>query len=406
MIVDEIDNDTDVWPYAERYLGLGTRTYSRFAADLDVDDAYHPQRGPATFDLPTFWIPDEAGAYLTNGIHSGLHALYRTDGRFLLPVHPLTLGTLTDEVLASLRRHEPGPALTVIPSANVRTVFAILLGGRRVPPHFVKLHYPRRLSRFTRRLRRPIIGLQLWVADELNRIGAPFLPEVGGGVFGHDPKQAWGFLLRERQVNARTQPQHVVPMFALYGTDVRSPGDSTLLEQLVVRSGESPTRFLVDRVVAPMVRLWLLAVTQAGCVLEMHGQNTLFGFSDRLGPSLVAYRDCGVYVDPAIRTERGLPDDLPPINVIGRDVGWPRDQVFSLAYDSFLGHHTLAYLAAAARKVFGVPEQVLQEAARAEFRSGAADAPRMPETVSYYDGELHADGGWRLVDTGHAPDWR
>src|SRR5262249_51621671 len=147
----------DVWTQAERYLGVGTRSYSQFSADLDVDDAYHPQRGRASFEVPTFWVPDGVGASLTTGLASDLPARYRRGDRFLLPVHPQTMTMLAEEVLGALRSHQPGPTLTVVPSANVRTVFVLAHGSEPVRPHFVKLHYPRRLSRFTRRLRRPII---------------------------------------------------------------------------------------------------------------------------------------------------------------------------------------------------------------------------------------------------------
>src|SRR5215475_705806 len=88
----------------------------------------------------------------------------------------------SSDVCSSDLQHEPGPTLTVVPSANVRTVFVVRHGSSPVVPHFVKLHYPRRLSRFTRRLRRPIISVQLWVAAELLRVGTPVLPEVGAGV--------------------------------------------------------------------------------------------------------------------------------------------------------------------------------------------------------------------------------
>ena len=91
------------WAQAERYLGVGTRSYSHFSADLDVDDAYHPQRGRPSFEVPTFWVPDGVGEYLTNGLPSSLHGLYREDGRFLLPVHPQTLAMLAEEVLGALR---------------------------------------------------------------------------------------------------------------------------------------------------------------------------------------------------------------------------------------------------------------------------------------------------------------
>jgi hypothetical protein len=405
VILSALDK-ADVWPYAERYLGVGTRSYSRFAPDLDVDDAYHPQRGPATFELPTFWITDGAGEYLTNSIGSALHRLYREDGRFLLPVHPQTLDSLPVDEGEALRRCEPGPRLTAIPSANVRTVFVTELDGEPVTRHFVKLHYPRRLSRFTRRLRRPIIGVQLWVAAELHRAGLPVLPEVGAGVFGHNPTEAWGFLIREQTPDLVAPAECTVPLFALYGDDLRGPGEETLLEQLIVRNGGSATSFVVDRVVRPIVALWLRAATQLGCALEMHGQNTLFGFSQDATTTTVMYRDCGVYVDPAVRAQRGLPAGLPPINVIGRDVVWPREQVFSLAYDSFTGHHALDYLDRLGRTTLGIREGVLPAAARDEFARCAEATGLLPATVSYYDGELHPDGGWELVDTGAPPTWR
>jgi len=274
-----------------------------------------------------------------------------------------------------------------------------------VRPHFVKLHYPRRLSRFTRRLRLPIISVQLWVASELCGIGAPVLPEVGAGVLGTDRRHAWGYLLRE--LDFAEPDGFTVPMFALYGQDLRAPDDPTLLEQLIVLSGSSPAEFLTDRLVRPMVRLWTRAATQTGCALEMHGQNTLFSFSASGQESTVGYRDCGVYVDPTVRTLRGLPvDDLPPINVMGRDVRFPREQVFSLAYDSFLGHHTLSFVARLGEQRFGVPPSVLQEAAREEFAACPDAVSLLPKTVAYYDDQLHDDGGWELVDTGAAPEWR
>jgi hypothetical protein len=401
MILEAMSGPAELWPYAERYLGHRTRSYSTFAADMEVDDAYHPQRGPASFEVPTFRIPHEAGAYLRNGIASDLHALYRTDESFLLPVHPQTLATLDEAGLAS---YPAGPAITVVPSANVRTVFVTAIDGGRVEPHFLKLHYPRRLSRFTRRLRRPIIGLQLWVADELARIGAPVLPEVAGAVLGDDARQAWGYLVREWPAGSATP--YTVPFFALHGGDMLAPDDPTLLEQLIVRSGASPTAFVAERIVRPVVRLWVSAAVELGCALEMHGQNTVFQFSADATATRVLYRDCGVYVDLATRKARGLPDDLPPTNVIGRDVPWPSEQVFSLAYDSFTGHHALSYLARLARERFGVPEEALHRTAREEFAARVAPDSLLPPTVYYYDNRIHDDGAFVLVDTGVAPTWR
>ncbi|MEV4218292.1 IucA/IucC family C-terminal-domain containing protein [Nonomuraea sp. NPDC049725] len=395
MILDDAADPLHTWQHAERYLGGGTRAYSSFSADLEISEPYHPQLGRPRFPVPTFRV---TGTFLTNAVESTLTKLYRRGDGFLLPVHPETLAHPALPGREALV--ERGPDLTVVPSANARTVFVERIGAEPVEPHFVKLHYPRRLSRFTRRLRRPIITVQLWAAEELLAAGLPVLPEVAGGVLGDDPREAWGFLLRETRPRSGGLP-FTVPLFALYGHDVRRPGDPTLMEQLVARSGEDPGDWLARRVVTPMVELWCRALTRTGCVLEPHGQNTLFAF-DGGGRTAVLYRDCGVYVDPRTRHDLGLTRELPPVNVISRDVRQPRGSVFSLAYDSFLGHHALERLAAVAESALGVPPERLRRAARDAFAAGVP----MPATVHYYEDRLRANGAWDLTDTGEPPAWR
>jgi len=270
----------------------------------------------------------------------------------------------------------------------------------------VKLHYPRRLSRFTRQLRRPIIGLQLWVADELCRAGAPVLPEVGGGVFGTDPRAAWGFLIREPAVADGRSPAYTVPFFALYGEDLRASTDPTLLEQLVAASGEPAGSFVAERVIRPMVRMWVRAALRTGCPLETHGQNTLFSFTADGRQTGILYRDSAIYVDADLRAALGLGADLPPANVIPRDVPMVSEEVFSLTYDSFMGHHALDYVAALARDRFGVRPEALHEAARDTFRAESGDHRLLPDTVFYYDDTLYDNGDWKLIDTGRTPVWR
>jgi hypothetical protein len=404
----ELGDPAGSWQYAERYLGGGTRSYSRYAADLDIAPRFHPEHGAPRFAVPTFRVGRDRGSYLTGAVRSRLHQAYRDGESFLLPVHPETL-TLP-AVRAQLAGLAPGPELVVVPSANARTVFVERLDGQPVEPHFLKLHYPKRLSRFTRRLRRPVIDLHLWVAGELARIGAPVLPEVGGGVLGHDPDQAWGFLLREWRLPGGDPLRFTLPLFALYGRDLRAPADPTLLEQLIAHSGEDPQRWVVRRLLEPMIELWAGALLRTGCAVELHGQNTLLCLSGDLRETRIGYRDCAVYVDPALRAGQGLGPDLPPRNVISRDVRKPRAHVLSLVYDSFLGHHALAFVARLVRQRFGVPPAVLQAAAKRRFAAalaaGGGPGDLLPRTVYYYDDRLHPDGEWHLVDTGAPPLWR
>lgn len=397
------DDPTETWQYAERFLGGGTRTYSRFSADLDISRAYHPQWGQERFCLPTFQVPQTAGVFFRNEIDSRLPDRYQGAGWFLLPVHPDTLSTSDLPGRTLLLASPQGPCLEVSPTANARTVLVHRIAGEAVEPHFVKLHYPRRLSRFSRRLRRPMIELQLWVATELHRAKVAYLPEVAGGAYGEDPEQAWGFLLRQRQLVGGSL-RYTVPLFALYGTDVHAPDDPTLLEQLVERSGLAASALVTQRLVAPLVELWWQILRTTGCLAEPHGQNALVTFDgDQVQ---VGYRDCGIYVDAVVRQERGLPTGLPPRNVIPGHVDKPAAQVRSLVYDTFLGHHALSYLARVAHERLGVAPRLLHHAARAAFHEAADPRLAWPATVYNYDDRLYPDGAWALVDTGDPPRWR
>ncbi|MFI7538616.1 ferric iron reductase [Streptosporangium sp. NPDC049376] len=423
MIIDESGDPQQTWQYAERYLGGGTRDYSAYAAHLDIGDRYHPQRGLPRFQVPTFRVPPEMGTFLAGDLPSKVSGLYGDADEFLLPVHPETLAHPDLPERRTLRRLRRGPELTVVPSANARTVFVERVGGASTEPHFVKLHYPKRLSRFTRRLRQPIITLELWTAAELTRNELPVLCEVAGGVLGHRPRDAWGFLVREagpRTGTAVGPPggnsatadilasplRYTVPLFALYGRDILQPRHPAVLTQLISRSGEDPTQWLVRRVVAPMVALWTRAATRTGCALEMHGQNTLFGYDLDGRRTAVFYRDCAINVDPAIRLRQGLTRPLPPVNIISRDVRHPAAHVFSLAYDSFMAHHALERLVQVATDTLAVDPHRLRQAACEAFVAHDGPTLGLPSTVFYYDDELHPDGQWSLRDTGASPRWR
>jgi hypothetical protein len=397
--------------YAERYLGGGTRTYSAFSEHIDGTPAHHPQVGEQSFSLPSYFIRSGYGTWLTSGLCSAHVAHYHDGRQLLLPVHPDALSC--EELLHRdlLQAAEPGPPIRVSPTANVRTVFVHAIADRPVAPHFLKLHYPRRLSRFTRRLRQPIIELELWVAKELDRIRTPLLAEVGGGVIGPDSKEEdrWGFILREALPRHAPLPigSYLLPCFALYGTDHFAPSDPPLLPQLVEHSGERALDFITGRILAPILEMWIDALRASGCILETHGQNTLFAYDPASGRSAVAYRDCALYISPALRRQNGLPLDYPPKNVIGLDVGHALPKVLSLVYDRFMGHHLLSYLARCAQEHLGLPIHRLEAAAQAIFRARiGALGSLFPEQEFYYSEELLPNNRWELIDTRERPVWR
>lgn len=404
MRLGQILDPAECWITAERYLGGGTRSYSKFAGVSEVSAGCDPRGEAESFRVTSRWVPAPLGRMLTGRTSSELSRLYWDGERVLLPVHPDALSFPGLHGRAELLACEPGPVFEVVPLANARTVFVRSVDGVAVPPHQLKLHFPRRISRFTRRMRAPRIELELWVASELAAIGVPLLSEVCGGVFGSG-EEAWGFLVRESP--ELSGELHPVPLFALYGNDIRRPEDPTLLEQLVDASGEQPERFIADRVIAPMIHLWVRTALESGCLLEPHGQNTLFCFSLDATKTELRYRDCDVFIDPAQRARRGLTRPLPGLNVIGGDVHMPAAHLASLTYDSSMGHHAFDYLAALAQDCWKVDPDDLREAARTAFRNamGTHSDTLLPCTTYYYDDHTPS-GTWRLVDTGRTPRWR
>ncbi len=57
MLLRDARDPIAFWQYAERYLGVGTRSYSLYAGDLEIDRRYHPQLGDPSFALSTFVVP-------------------------------------------------------------------------------------------------------------------------------------------------------------------------------------------------------------------------------------------------------------------------------------------------------------------------------------------------------------
>jgi len=152
MIVRAIDDPAEVWEEAERYLTGDSRTYSPFSHILEVERPYHPEHGDRRFALESFWIESASGVYRKSDMPSRLHDFYYRNDRFLFVVHP-QIASMPDlfarDILMSSER---GPRVEVIPSANARTVFVKRIDQDEVPPHFLKLHFPRRISRFLRTL--------------------------------------------------------------------------------------------------------------------------------------------------------------------------------------------------------------------------------------------------------------
>ncbi len=392
------------WKYAERYLTLGARTYSPFSQIADVDKRYHPQLGERAFPLESFWLNDEMGSYFRGTPSSELHDLYQQGDSFLFVVHPNVLNMPNLRFRGLLAAGIPGPLVEVTPSANTRTLFVNRIGGKRVPNHFLKVHFPRRISRFVRELDCEDIKHQLWVSGQLIGAGVPVLPDVAGGVLGWGSNDAWGYIVREATpMNLEETYQFTVPFFALYSRDVLAPNEPPLIAQIICKRKPA---VVLEEILRGLIQMWILAFVRAGCVIEPHAQNTLFLFSERDGPFGIAYRDADVYVRVERRENISSQSDLSPINVIDDSAGVIREQILSLTFDSFLCHHSLAYLNRAVCTAFGLGERFLPSLTKSLFSELGGNDLGLPATTFSFSNELFSTYEFRLVDTKVEPVWR
>jgi hypothetical protein len=204
--------------YMERYVDEGTRTYSPFAAKSEVAPEYRPQGGRPSFELITVFAAESQVEIFQADPHRSLRDFYVRSGEVRFLIHPETWkspGIDHLEELHGLRRGEP---IEVAPTASTRTVLTKETRAN-VPPHFIKLHYPRRISRFNRRLRRKNIRNSVEATHDLERVSFEkfaYLADCLGITYG-DGGNPWGFLVREATPRPFRRNRFLVPYFAFVG---------------------------------------------------------------------------------------------------------------------------------------------------------------------------------------------
>ena len=394
--------------YMERYVDEGTRSYSPFAAKSEIASDYQPRSHQPSFELASAWVPPESVSVFEADPDVRLQEYYRAEQRVRFVVHPETWHDDDVERLDELRSWPRAEPIQVAPTASTRTVLTTA-PPRDVPTHFIKLHCPKRISRFNRRLRRKNIENSVTATRDLAHVRFEkfaYLPDTLGICYGTGD-QAWGFLIREHTPRPSRARRFLIPGFALYGGDLDQPDDRSLLVQLIDESGANPKRFIVDEIMIPIVECWAKVVRERGILLESHAQNVLIEIDDNFRPTRIVHRDCDVWVDNEVRTRAGL--DLPFRGAsIGSDTAFPREQHYSLVYDHFLGRELFEFLLAAASHAYGLAQEPIRRDVAAAFHDLFPDAndflPR--KTTFYFSNEILPGNEFHLVDTGQAPRWR
>ena len=408
MKLDDILHGNDAFIFMERYVDEAVRTYSPFAGKSEVAPEYQPRSDQPSFELVTIYTPTSRVSVFEADPTESLRQHYVRPEGVLFAVHPETWSSAGIDHLDELHELPRGEPIRVAPTASTRTVFTAGRQGE-VPAHFLKLHYPRRISRFNRRLRRLNIHNSIEGSRDLAHVHFDrfaYLPDTLGFTYG-DGENPWGFLVREAIPRPYQAQRFLIPYFALYAGDLKHGGHPPLLVQMIERLGAEPESFVIEKIMIPVVECWAKVVRERGILLESHAQNILLEIDRDFQPRRVVHRDFDVWVDADVRRQAGL--DVPFMgSSVGSDTPYPREQHYSLVYDRFIGHELFNYLLEVIKHFYQADEvRVRRRVAEAFHRSFPDSDCFLPaETTFYFSNELLPGNEFKLVDMKRPPEWR
>jgi hypothetical protein len=406
MELDDILQGNQALLYMERYVDEGTRTYSPFAAKSEAAPEYQPRSGRQSFELITAFAPQSQVSIFQADPQRNLLEFYVSSEQVRFLIHPEIWASSEIDNLDELHALRRGEPLHVAPTASTRTVFTTDTPAN-IPRHFVKLHYPRRISRFNRRLRLKNIRNSVEATHDLAHVRFDkfaYLPDSLGFTYG-DSGNPWGFLVREGTPRPFRGARFLVPYFALYGGDLHHTEDRPLLVQMIERLGAEPQSFVIDEIMIPVLECWAKVVRERGILLESHAQNLLLEIDSDFKPRRVVHRDFDVWVDAEARKQADLEV---MVASIGTNTAYPREQHYSLVYDHFIGRELFDYLLGVLTRFYSAKESAVRSRVAEAFHRNFPDAdvhlPR--DTTYYFSNELLPGNEFKLVDTKHAPAWR
>ena len=403
--------------YLERYRNKGTRTYSTHSEYTDAKVQYRPDSEHERFDLAAFALPlEKLNIYLANPADA-LRQQYidmNSECGFFC-VHPQVLEMMPEDPY--LRKIRSGgwerKKVSVIPSSSTRTLYV----ENGPLPHALKVHFPFKISRYTRKMRDEVIEQAINVSLELERgihkmdDRFAFMREVIGVVYKDlDPEASrcenWGYLVREMAPFPHIGMENgggptLIPGFALYGEDYFATEAPLLLFQLIQK--REPVRYVLEHIMLPIIRHWVDAFLHFGYLLEPHGQNVIFELDRALTIRRIVHRDLSVGIDMRRRRDVGLKsDNLNPYNQM------ERPEFHSITYDRFMGTHFFDRIVMACQEHYpNLKKEEFTEPCKREFERIFPDHQTyLPKHVWYFSEKRDQFNKPLYQNTGKKPEWR
>ncbi len=398
--------------YLERYRNKGTRTYSQHSSYTEAASAYQPDSDNQEFALCTIDLPRECvNIYQANPSES-IAARYIHAQSVCFCIHPQVMDEASSDAYLNnqLKNTIKNSSINVIPSASTRTLFVQEEGEL----HAVKVHFPFKVSRYTRKMRDEVVEQAINVSAELEqginkmRNDFAFLREVIGITFKENTTtqsergENWGFVVRDMTpFPAAAEPRSLVPGFALYGEDFYQSDIQPLLYELI--GNREPLEFILSNIMLPIIRHWIDCFRHFGYMIEPHGQNILLELDSSKNIKRIVHRDLSVGIDMRRRRDLGLSSNN--LNNYNR---MEHSAFHSITYDRFMGNHFFNRLAECCitrypylkREDFTAPCQRTFAKYFPEYRN------YFPDNIWYFSEERDQYNKPLYEDTGIAPEWR
>jgi hypothetical protein len=315
-----------------------------------------------------------------------------------VPLHP----DIQMEIVSKHKVLSPsaGKYLEVIPTASGRTV---LRRDNEVEPYFIKLHYPRRIGRFTRNL-----PLYKWLSSlenssELLANIATFpsclalLAETSGTfVEGTGGAPGFGVLYREFSPRPSKGERLLIPAFSLFSRSKPQAGSESLLLQLLTYLGKTTDSF-ISYFIRPLLDSYIYLSCVCGMIPEYNAQNVLYEIDLNNRETRCVVRDMSdFFKDITIRRERGLHTSFCTYHKIERSIDPDFFKRRSFAYDFKCGEYLIRPLCECYAREMNISLEELIESVRGEARLAwsLCDNYFQPEDKWYvYPKEAYVDRG-------------
>lgn len=294
MLLKEIINNNKTSQHIERYLNDGSP--SGFTTIYTTSPETSPFGKVFCFH-PFICIAPQENFKTFGKIPSSFGSPYTNDENWIL-VHP----DMSENIFfhQGKLKLQVDNALKVSPTASGRTVQII----NKAPHDYIKLHYDGVLGRVRRELPYfkaiggPETSLIISKAidekilpSELSLLREPGARVLNGEVAG--VKSEWGMVWRESKPYGldNSEAKYLLPAFSLFSFDRQAPYHFPLLKQIIDFTSVNPEKFVMDSIIAPLLKCYFELILKLGLQAEWNAQNLLVAFNEDFSSAKFVMRD-------------------------------------------------------------------------------------------------------------------